>query len=242
MKESVEEKSVTEITEAEFSFIFHPMEAVALMYTVKEITEHMNGDKLSFDQANGLRSAFNTCKRLLQTHAIHKYFISAPEHRILSEFYSHDIAPGDIFIIKGLGMHGLEPGKTYLFPLGNPILSENEHAKVLIVPDGWEGGGEMWMQDASYFEGPANQNNVVTVGGNAYINEDGKVYRLKSKSYGQMIFGTKKEFLDSIKSLPMVPAGLLPQADSPLSGDALLPSHDPPGVVIPSDDFSDMPF
>ncbi len=206
----------------ELEFSIHPMAAVALLHTVMEYAKSANGSRLYFAQSNGLRSSYYTCKELLQTKEVQEYIKDETQNERLLEFYSHDIEPGDIFIIKGLGMHGLEPGKIYLFPLGNPILSENEYAKVLIVPDGWEGGGGMWMQDASYFEGPANQNNVTTVGGNAYINEDGKVYRLKSKSYGQMVFGTKKEFLDSIKSLPMVPAELLPQADPPLSGDALV--------------------
>ncbi len=116
----------------------------------------------------------------------------------------------------------LEPGKPYLFPPRNNILAENDNAQVLEVPKDWPDNSRMWIQDITHKQEDSEDNPAYTVGGFAFLNEDGKVFRRKSSSYGEGIFDTKKEFLDFIKKLPMVPAELLPQAEPPLSGDTLV--------------------
>lgn len=92
----------------DFNFALQPMAAIALLYTVKEYLEDANGHFMTFDRSNGLHSTYLLCKELLQTKEVQQYCKEAEDdYRLdhsqeLTEFYSHDIDPGDTFIIKGL--------------------------------------------------------------------------------------------------------------------------------------------
>ncbi len=86
----------------ELEFSIHPIAAVALLHTVMEYAKSANGSWLYFEQANGLRSSYYTCKELLQTKEVQEYIKDETQNERLVEFYSHDIEPGDIFVITGI--------------------------------------------------------------------------------------------------------------------------------------------
>ena len=81
------------------------MEAVALLLSLKDLLEKVNGCFMAFEQSNGMRSTYYTCKDLLKEEQVQQYFDDPKnfDHRPeLSAFYSHEVEPADIFKIQGI--------------------------------------------------------------------------------------------------------------------------------------------